>query len=268
MKNQALDSPRAKIQRANHHLEQIDIAIGELWAAESQKVPTDLPCYKMEGQYLIVFRTHSAPVAPSFSLTVGDFIHNTRSALDHLVYQLAILNSASIDAASRTSFPACLTTEEFKNASRRKIAPFISATALAEIEKLQPYSTGDGESDILWVLSQLDIIDKHRLLIVTQSKVRPTGFTITSPDGREATAYLPPGEWKPSEAGTELIRFDLSQAYLPPGEMHVKINTAMTVQIENSGLICDGMIIQAALKDCIQHAVNIIDSFGKMFFSE
>jgi hypothetical protein len=266
--NPALDSPRAKIKRANHHLEQIDIAIGQLWAAESQNIPAPAPCHKMEGNHLIVFRAHSAPLDPSLSLTVGDFIHNTRSALDYLVFQLAILNNASVEAASRVSFPACLTRGEFRNAVRHKIAPFIGSAALAEIEKLQPYSTGDEERDILWVLSQLDIIDKHRLLIVTKSKVRPTGFTITTATGAQATAYLPPGQWKPSEAGTELIRFDLSSVSFPPGQMHVEIQTAMTVQIEKSGLICDGMIIQMALCDCIKHAVNIIDSFGKLFFSE
>lgn len=268
MRNSALDGARAKIERTNHHLQQIDIAIGQLWASESENVSASLPCHRMEGQQLIVFRPHSAPVDPSLSLAVGDCIHNARSALDHLVFQLAILNSAPVESATKTSFPVCLTPHEFKNATRRKLAPFVGALALAEIEKLQPYSTGDKEQDILWVLSQLDIIDKHRLLIVTKSKVRPTGFTITTPNGQQASAYLPPHEWKPSDAGTELIRFDLTGSSLPPGKLNVQIITAMTIQIEKTGLICDGMIIQATLTDCIQHTVNIIDSFGRMFFSE
>ncbi|HKM85862.1 MAG TPA: hypothetical protein VJW96_06605, partial [Terriglobales bacterium] len=268
MGNPVLDGARAKIERAIHHLQQLDIAVNKLWASESERISTYPPSYKMEGQHLIIFRARSAPVDPSLPLIVGDCIHNVRSALDHLVFQLAILNHSTVESASKTSFPVCLTHAEFKNATRNKIAPFISGVALAEIEKLQPYSTGDGKQDILWALSQLDIIDKHRLLIVTKSKVRPTRFTITNPSGEEATCYLPPHDWKPSEAGTELIRFDFSKSVLPPGKVKMKVETAMTVQIEETELSCDGMIVQAALNDCIQHAVNIIDVFGKLFFSE
>ncbi len=267
--NSSLTGARAKIERARYHFKQIEDAICQLWAAEAENPSTALPCHKVEGQHVIVFQPHSTPVDPALSLMLGDCIHNARSALDHLAFQLTILNGASGEAASKISFPACLTHGEFKNATRNKIAPFISALALAEIEKLQPYSTGDGVQDILWVLSQLDIIDKHRLLIVTQCKVRPTGFTVTVPSGEEATCYLPPREWKPSEVGAELIRFDLSQSVLPgPGKVHLKVTTAMTVQIEKTGLVCDGLLIQAILNDSIQYVIDVIDSFGRTFFSE
>jgi hypothetical protein len=200
---------------------------------------------------------------------VGDCVHNARSALDHLVFQLAILNNAPADAASKVSFPVYLTPSEFKNATRTKIAPFINSTSFAEIEKLQPYITGnDGVDDILWVLSQLDIFDKHRLLIVTKTKVRPVAFKITVPSGETFSQELPPRGWKSSEAGTELIRLDLSKAIRQPGKVGVEIATSMTVQIENTGLICDGMEMMLALRDCVQYVANIIGSFGQMFFSE
>lgn len=266
MRNPLLEGARAKIERALDHFQKIEAAIDQLWASEGESAP--VPSHKMEGQHLVVFRARSAPLHPSLPLLVGDCIHNARSALDHLAFQLAMLNHASPEAASRISFPVYLTRREFQNATRNKIAPFISAEALAEIEKLQPYSNGDGKQEVLWVLSQLDIIDKHRLLIVTKSKVRPTSFTVIVPSG-ESTCYLPTGEWKPSDAGTELLRFDLSKSWSSfPGKMKIRVNTAMTVQIEDSGLVCDGMLIQAALNDCIQYAIKSIDAFGKLFFSE
>lgn len=268
MKNPALDGTRSKIERANYHLEQIDIAIGQIWAAERQNSAESHPCHKMEGMQLIVFRPHSTPVDPSLSLMVGDFIHNTRSALDHLVFQLAVLNCAPPESAKKTAFPVFLDAKEFKGIRTRRLVPFISSPAVAEIEKLQPYASGRREKDLLWVLSQLDIIDKHRLLIITKMKMQPTGFTMTTASGEQATMYLPVGEWKPAEAGTELLRFDLSGSSLPQGELKVQIQTAMTIQIEKSGLVCDGTVIQAVLHDCIQHTADIIDSFGRMFFSE
>jgi hypothetical protein len=43
---------------------------------------------------------------------------------------------------------------------------------------------------------------------------------------------------------------------------------AATVQIEGTGLICDGQIVQLTLSDCIQHVTNIVDGFGRLFFGE
>lgn len=270
MKNPLLGGARAKIDRAIQHLQNVDVAVGQLWAAERQNaiaaVSDSVPCYKVEGEDIIVFHPHSTPVDPSLTLIVGDCIHNTRSALDHLVYQLAILNRADPNKITRINFPVCLKDGIFKDITSSKIAPFIDKGPFTEIKKLQPYSTGNAERDILWILSQLDIIDKHRLLIVTQMKVRPTAFVVTNESGQEATAYLPPCDWKASEAGTELLRFKL--AGMPPGKVKMQVQTAMTVQIERSGLSCDGMIVQAILNECIQYTLSIIDGFGRMFFSE
>jgi hypothetical protein len=54
---------------------------------------------------------------------VGDCVHNARSALDHLVYQLAILNHAPEESARKTSFPVCLIPKDFKNAPSGKLLP-------------------------------------------------------------------------------------------------------------------------------------------------
>ena len=172
-------------------------------------------------------------------------------------------------AAVKTSFPVYLAAAEFRNAIKSKIAPFISGVALAEIEKSEPYAAGiAGADDIIWVFSQLDIIDKHRLLIVTKYKVRPVAFTVTVPRGEQFSTDIPSGPWKSSEAGTELIRFDLSRAIRHPGKIEVSIDAAMTIQIEKTGLICDGMLVQVVLNDCIRLVTDVVNGFAKTFFSE
>ena len=185
MPTNPLDGVRAKIKWAKNHLRDIDAAIGRSFKSEhdADRLGHEL---NPDRQELVITMPKGTPLDPDLPLMVGDCIHNARSALDHLVFQLAILNNASAEAATKTSFPVCLKPGEFKNAVRTKVAPFISCTALAEIEKLQPYVTGNaGERDILWALSQLDIIDKHRLLIVTVSKFRATGFSVTVPTGEQ-----------------------------------------------------------------------------------
>jgi hypothetical protein len=96
MKNPSLDGARAKIERAIHHFKQLDAAIEQLFINERNGSAAAPPAYeyKPDRQELIVSRPHSTPLDPLLPLLVGDCIHNARSALDHLVFQLAVLNNA------------------------------------------------------------------------------------------------------------------------------------------------------------------------------
>jgi hypothetical protein len=172
----------SKIDPAVDHFNQIDIAIGKTFLADNN-VGAARHELKADSQEIIVSLAEQAPLDPHLAHMVGDCVHNARSVLDHLVYQLALLNEAPKEAATKTSFPICLTSKEFRNATNGKVAPFIKVPALTEIEKFQPYKTEDNERDILWILGQLDIIDKHRLLIVAKAQARPTAFKISTADG-------------------------------------------------------------------------------------
>jgi hypothetical protein len=262
-----LDGVWAKLDRARLHLDDLHTCMARLFTPKQDGAATAAHEYNSDRQELIVRLPKATPTDPSFPLLVGDCIHNARSALDHLVFQLAILNRAPSAAANKTMFPVCLTPEQFRDSTARKVAPFVSGATLAEIEKLQPYATGNADAeDILWVLSQLDIIDKHRLLLVTVSKFRPVAFTVTVPTGEQFAHEIPSGKWKPSADGAEIIRFDLSSAIKQQGKVHVKIKTASSVQIESTGMVCDGMPVEAVLSDCIQHTINIVGGFQEMFF--
>jgi hypothetical protein len=266
MKNTALDGAYSKIDRAVDHFNKIDIAIGEMFLAEKD-TGTAGHEFKANSQELVVSLAEQAPLDPTLPLMVGDCVHNARSVLDHLVYQLALLNKSPKEAAAKTSFPICLTPKEFKNATKGKIAPFVSKTAFTEIERLQPYKTGDNEKDVLWILSQLDIIDKHRLLIVAETQARPTAFKITTPDGRALFAHdTPNSPWKPSKVGAEVIRFSFSGSVPSPTEMKVEVRTAKTVQIQQTGLVCDGMILLEVLRDCVNYTGMTLNHFGQLFF--
>lgn len=261
-----LDGAWAKLDRATNHFDALHSRIALLFPPKQDDATAGHE-YNPDRQELIVKLPKATPADPALPLILGDCLHNARSALDHLVFQLAILNRASSAAAEKTAFPICLTSEKFRDATTRKVAPFISGPALTEIEKLQPYATGNaGADDILWVLHQLDIIDKHRLLLVTVSKFRATSFTVTVPTGEQFAHDMPPSNWKPSTGGAEIIRFDFSKAIKQPGKVHVKVKTASNVQIENTGMVCDGMPVEAVVGDCIQHAINIVGTFQEKFF--
>jgi hypothetical protein len=262
MHDSPLEGVSWKLRRAIDHLRDIDVAVGEMYLLKDAKTAG----HKVDKDRteLIITYPYQPPLDPRFSMMVGDCIHNTRSALDHLVAQLAILHRASARAIELTAFPVCLTAEKFKEATDRKVAPHISGDALTEIERLQPYSTGDGENDILWVLSKLDIIDKHRLLLVAKDKVRVRGIDVTTRDGQKFARHdFVESPWKSPENGAELIRFKFPQ---PMPEMHVKVDTEGTIQLEQSGLICDGRNLMIVLRDSIEYVGWIVSRFHDLFF--
>jgi hypothetical protein len=269
MKSPKLASVRDKIARAEHHLRDIDMALKVVLSPETNVQPPTAFEFDRDRKHLIINLTKCQPVDPTLPLIIGDCIHNLRSALDHLVYRLALENGASQVSAKKTFFPIYLKKAEFDRRVENLVKPFISAAAFAEIEKSQPYSAYDipEESDI-WILSQLDIIDKHRLLIIAGQKFAPTSFIVNIPNGEQVHEVIPDPKWKPMEDGVEIIRFDLSKMPNPPNKMNVHIQMVATVQFVDTGLACDGTLVQDALRQCLGIVSAIVRDFGIVFFSE
>ena len=129
------------------------------------------------------------------------------------------------------------------------IAPFVHDKALTAIQDLQPYKTGypgTGWMKPLWVLSQLDILDKHRLLVVVARQVRATGFSLTFPGGEYISSQIE-SEWQPMEDGAEVAHFDLSPFIKTEGKVSVNIYAASQVYFKDTELFCDGMFLLARI---------------------
>jgi hypothetical protein len=94
-------------------------------------------------------------------LVFGDAIHNLRSALDHLAHLIVIAAGYEPKIGARgTAFPIV--------ARRPPKPPTVvplpaDHPALKTIEAVQPYATG---SILLDVIHRLDLVDKHRQLVV------------------------------------------------------------------------------------------------------
>ena len=101
------------------------------------------------------------------SIIIGDFLHNTRSALDHLVWQLVIANGQI--PSNSNMFPICNDSLSFAHQISRGRLNGIPLQAHARIEALQPYQRGKPLCDMhpLWILSELTNIDKHRSVNLT-----------------------------------------------------------------------------------------------------
>jgi hypothetical protein len=100
---------------------------------------------------------------------VGDAIHNLRSSLDYLAYQLVIANRQK--PTQTTAFPIFDDSKGYKANIRGKIKG-MGKEAKEAIRKIKPYKGGGDDSDTLWRLHKLDIRDKHHLLVTAGSQLR------------------------------------------------------------------------------------------------
>jgi hypothetical protein len=254
-----------KIERADKHFNEIDSTIEALLSAEANAARTAPVEYQPERKHLVVSHPKTKAIDPMLPLVIGDCIHNFRSALDHLSFQLAVANNKGAEAEAHISFPICLSQKEFDSIAKKRLAPFIDGKALAAIQELQPYQTGRADCDPLWVLSQLDIIDKHRLLVVITRRLRPTGFVVKLATGEHFATQID-SDWQPMEDGAEIIRFDLSRVIYAEGEMQVKVDVSAQVCFKDTDLFCDGREVRGVLATLRREVNSIVGDFGVRFF--
>lgn len=93
-----------------------------------------------------------------FALLIGDAVHNLRAALDHIVTACAV---AYGKPPNRTQFPIERDEKRFEAAIERQAA---DAGPLAR-DLLRTVRAWPVENPLLCALHELDIIDKHRLIL-------------------------------------------------------------------------------------------------------
>lgn len=206
MTNDDLSGAWRKLQRAKEHISQLD---------------AEVRSYFDSKPYLIVYEPHSEPgrmvarvngdpkpLPANLPLMIGDAVHNLRSSLDHLAWQA--VGSPTAD----TAFPLFRddrrpAPKDLRNLVEKKLKG-ASNQVISAVIALEPYRGGKG--DVLWKLHQLDIFDKHRLLIPVVSVYSAVGIDLTAAFRRmpewEKTPSLPielkPAERTPLKDGVEL----------------------------------------------------------------
>lgn len=149
---------RAKVERANNHLSDLDAASRAFCDTQEDQIRSSVNPNTGERTY---YGPPDRDVPVEIAIIAGDAVHNLRSALDHLAYQLVLANGNN--PTRNTYFPICDDASDYpKNCVERTKG--MSQKAITRIGEAKPYKGGN---DTLWRLHKLDIIDKHRLLFTT-----------------------------------------------------------------------------------------------------
>lgn len=168
-----LDGVRIKLRRAQHLTEELrallsplaDRATNSIVGAPADEDPSTL-------EYLVIDVPEIDPMA---SAIAGDIVHNLRGALDHLAWQLVLLDGGQPD--NRTAFPLHDSRHNDKGIQRvLTISPGVNdPRIMAAVEQMQPYKSAEhGQepaTDALGIIQRLDNIDKHRLLLTVVHRI-------------------------------------------------------------------------------------------------
>jgi hypothetical protein len=110
------------------------------------------------------------PPLPLWSLILGDAVHNLRSSLDHIAYELALrgvkAKGLSRKPDRRTAFP--LQIDQNSGQFDAALIDIVNQDVRKEIKRLQPYD----RRNCLWPLAELDIADKHHQLVLHDAACR------------------------------------------------------------------------------------------------
>ena len=146
-----------RIERADKHLREI---VSEVEILRQTQYDHMMVEYNPETKKVVIqWRETILPF--SIGLAVSDCIHNFRSALDYIIYELASADTGQVQPG--TQFPIEDTAEGFK-ANRNRHLKGLTSYHVNVVESYQPYKGVD------WTETLRDISnpDKHRELVVIQ----------------------------------------------------------------------------------------------------
>ena len=123
-----LDDPKLVLERAQEHLDDLYAKL----ATYREAHPVGVCEYIDEERSLYVMELDPPEPDPKVAIVAGDVIHTVRSALDHLAWQLASLNT--LTPFDRTCFPIV-----YENTSRawkkfREVTRDVPEDAVREFE--------------------------------------------------------------------------------------------------------------------------------------
>jgi hypothetical protein len=230
-----LDGSFAKLDRADEHISGLHQAI-QVW---SGKQPYSLTEHDNPEKTERVYRLKidQPPEALRWGVQVGDAIHNLRSALDLLAWQAA---GGDGTAPSWTEFPIFKDETIYLNTGRggglNKISGVKDPGYRTLFKECQPWRNPDGhDKDALWMLHELDRIDKHRVVTpILTVPLRAAGQVLVTYQSKEAAENATPPIFSsppqaPLEDGAEVVRVRTASPFV---EMEMNTQTTLGVSLE------------------------------------
>ncbi len=173
--------------------------------------------------------------AVRWGVYIGDIVHNLRSALDHIAWQLAALEGPP---PGQTEFPIFADESRFRTIDKkgdpgRRSGLYkmvgIGDCGKALIEWAQPYHRrSEAKSAPLWMLHELWNADKHRVLAVAIASLEASGYhyRVLTPKGKLAEFEF--GPFGPLHEGAQVAWFRIAEDSVRPVDVQITVTYAVT----------------------------------------
>ena len=223
-------------------------------------------------EYIVRTKVREEP-PPDWSPIIGDVVHNWRSALDHLAWQLVIRNKRKPSGGtqfpifSKSPFDASLypnikEAEDTLKRWNRQVKGMHSGD-VALIERLQPYNVGENAGvPVLSMLAELSNWDKHREYQLTGQTLKGSTFYVKEwRDCKWWTLYeRTTGAFKD---GTVLARYAFT-ATGPQPKMNVHVKVFFDIAF-GEGSPLEGCGLKETLIAIGRHLDDIVFTFKDRF---
>ena len=167
---------RSKIERANHHIKDIEACIAALHETNTAVIETDPDsgCETLKHDFT------DTSALKEIALILGDAVHNLKCALDYTWLQtIEKLIPANVD--DRAKFPVRKTIVEMKGYLTSCKVDVVCPTLFnLMIGKIQPWDAGN---IAIWPIHSFDNRDKHRLLIPVLTQGHIDGIEVQDEHG-------------------------------------------------------------------------------------
>lgn len=214
------------------------------------------------------------PVDPDWALILGDFLTNVRAALDHLAWQLPLLEGSA--PPERTSFPIRekAKTDGNGNAKPPAIGGVTRGDVVAQLERVQPDYVRDKyghpkDEQGLYVLNKLVNRDKHSVLVMQSHFLNPHGiwWGLDSEEGSPTYAF----DFSPLDGSRRLVAtFDFGDHPIPSGfEPNLSLDIFLTGENLSLSLVrtCNLLNLMQVLYYAVEWEV-VGDGFAPFFGTE
>jgi hypothetical protein len=227
----ALDEVRVKVDRAKDHLNAFKAELDGF--VSRQPYPLHVVT-KDERSAKVRDVEWTTDIPWLWSAIAGDCVHNLRSTLDHIVFALS---GGPGNAPDDSEFPIFLNSDRYFKRDRKcepargsglwKIRGVVADGAYTEFHRLQPFFGSNPTRHPLWIIHELDRLDKHRALHILRGVAY--GYASLVDRGIGDASELPLGWRQASATSSHLYRTQMVGMKV---KMKVRHDLAVHVSLE------------------------------------
>ncbi len=172
-------SAKLKLNRADHHILDLETQFTEFTNSDPYALAVS-----NDGGETILRLNFRKTIPKQWALIIGDAVHNMRTALDHMTWDLVGRDGGTQDR--HVKFPTGDSRTSFRATCNGIKTPSQSVKDLLKTTEAFP----GGKGDTLYSLHQLDIADKHITLTPVVQSAKVSKYVIYNADGSPKSRWI------------------------------------------------------------------------------